>query len=407
MLSKCFCAKLQTSFITEPGSVMNVHVPPGEVTKHEIFITWWGVEGNCKTVDATLTRLHKVNDIPSPSDAVVVKELHFVESPNASYEHRFTDLEEGTVYGIRLRASGKAGTGEDFILTQVTKYDEPKKEDPILSDPTPESFLVNQEQNQPAVETASESDKPENTDPANKEKEEDLALEKSADLPPEPEKVALLESANEDKHEEKVETNLQELVENTPSSKIAVDDDKHKIEEKCHSVLDSDPTEDAKTNDTEPQQPLKSPQEAVADLEDHEANVHQQVTPQQTEKNEAQIELEPSSQLTTAEEKISPAQPAADEGNSPPKPTLDKVTDDSNVSLETAKKSPPQHIRPVLVIDSPNVSIISSKDSPQHASGLHNGPSVRFVDEQKSSQKVTPKDKSTSGMTLLEHLTSS
>ncbi|XP_078485338.1 receptor-type tyrosine-protein phosphatase beta [Ciona intestinalis] len=125
---------------TKPGAVLNVNIPIDDVTQQSFNVMWWGVEGHCNDVTITLSKL-KTEDDTEIAVPAIIQEYQVKACGEKSTEQKFENLDPGTLYGVRLHASGKAGIGDDAIVTQSTlappiKIDrfvvEPVVDDPLL-----------------------------------------------------------------------------------------------------------------------------------------------------------------------------------------------------------------------------------------------------------------------------------
>jgi len=112
------------------------------------------VEGNSKNVDVILTRLKKKDDEDSELSPFVVKQEHVLSKDNEPTEVIFTGLDSNTLYGIRMRGTGKGGVGNEYVHTQATLS--------ITPDPLPDKP---EDITQEPVQTANEAIKDQDLNP--------------------------------------------------------------------------------------------------------------------------------------------------------------------------------------------------------------------------------------------------
>uniref|UniRef100_H2XQ14 Fibronectin type-III domain-containing protein n=2 Tax=Ciona intestinalis TaxID=7719 RepID=H2XQ14_CIOIN len=113
---------------------------------------WWGVEGHCNDVTITLSKL-KTEDDTEIAVPAIIQEYQVNACGDKSTEQKFENLDPGTLYGVRLHASGKAGIGDDAIVTQSTLAP-PKKIDRFVVEPVVDDPLLKN------IETTEEPEKP-------------------------------------------------------------------------------------------------------------------------------------------------------------------------------------------------------------------------------------------------------
>ncbi|CAK8689015.1 unnamed protein product [Clavelina lepadiformis] len=136
---------------TKPGDVLNVYVPANAVTMDTIMVQWWGVEGNCKDVEIILTRLRKNGDPIEEQSPIVIKQEKIAPNDGGSSSYTFCDLDSDTVYGIRLRAVGDAGFGEDAVITQPTLAPPFEQTLPDVANPSKADVVLSTMQKEPSV----------------------------------------------------------------------------------------------------------------------------------------------------------------------------------------------------------------------------------------------------------------
>ena len=170
------------------------------------------MEGGSKNVHVILTRLKKNNDEDHELSPSIIKDEHVVSKDGAASEVVFTGLESNTVYGIRLRAEGNGGVGNDVVFTQTTLAlaSNVEPETQVLESSHEEQLVsqhVKADEEQPETKTPGETEMSDKKNIEEQEKESEQGAADTSSFPAEQATEAIAD-------EEIINTESQTLINN-------------------------------------------------------------------------------------------------------------------------------------------------------------------------------------------------